>query len=149
MYVAITRARDRLYISHTQSRMLHGQVRYNLPSRFLEELPKQSVKILTPKPKDSIWSSHSRQINPSWGNTSLNTNDQAGRNSSSSSVLVSHTRAKDEHGFHVGQQVFHSKFGEGRIISFEGSGPDTKAQVNFARHGTKWLQLSIAKLTAI
>jgi DNA helicase-2/ATP-dependent DNA helicase PcrA len=37
MYVAITRARDRLYLSHTQSRMLHGQVRYNLPSRFLEE----------------------------------------------------------------------------------------------------------------
>jgi len=150
MYVAITRARDRLYISHTQSRMLHGQVRYNLPSRFLDELPKQSIKILTPKQKDSLWSSHSRQVNPSWGNTSLYGNDQGSRNATSaSSILVSNTKSKDDHGFHVGQQVFHSKFGEGRIISFEGSGLDTKAQVNFARHGTKWLQLSIAKLTGI
>ena len=66
-----------------------------------------------------------------------------------SSVLVSHTRAKDEHGFHVGQNVFHSKFGEGRIINFEGNGTDTKVQVGFARHGTKWLQLSIAKLSKI
>jgi DNA helicase-2/ATP-dependent DNA helicase PcrA len=67
----------------------------------------------------------------------------------SSSVLVSDTRPKNEHGFYIGQNVFHSKFGEGRIISFEGNAPDTKAQVSFARHGTKWLQLNIAKLTAV
>ncbi len=148
MYVAITRARDRLYISHTQSRMLHGQVRYNLPSRFLDELPKENIKLLTPKQKDSVWSSHSRQVNPSWGNASLG-DDRRSTSSSGSSVLVSHTKAKDEHGFHTGQNVFHSKFGEGRIINFEGNGIDTKVQVNFARHGTKWLQLSIAKLSAI
>ncbi len=149
MYVAITRARDRLYISHTQSRMLHGQVRYNLPSRFLEELPKESIKILVPKQKDSLWSSHSRQVNPSWGNASLGEDRLPTYSTKASSVLVANTKSTNEHGFHIGQQVFHSKFGEGRIISFEGSGTDTKAQVNFSRHGPKWLALSVAKLTAI
>ncbi|MDD3380348.1 MAG: 3'-5' exonuclease, partial [Rugosibacter sp.] len=49
MYVAITRARQRLYLSIAQSRMLHGQTRYNIPSRFLDEIPKELMKWLTPK----------------------------------------------------------------------------------------------------
>ena len=66
MYVAITRARERLYISFTQSRMLHGQTRYNLRSRFLEELPEGSLKWLTPKADAGArWGGRSE--NPSWG----------------------------------------------------------------------------------
>ena len=148
MYVAITRARDRLYISHTQSRMLHGQVRYNLPSRFLGELPPESVKVLVTKQRESSWFNQPKTLNPSWGNASLS-DERAAHSHSSSAVLVSSKKAHDEHGFYIGQNVFHSKFGEGRIISFEGQGLQAKAQVQFARHGTKWLQLSIAKLTAI
>ncbi len=53
MYVAITRARRRLYLSHTQSRMLHGQVRYNLPSRFLDELPEQVLLNLNRRSESS------------------------------------------------------------------------------------------------
>jgi DNA helicase II / ATP-dependent DNA helicase PcrA len=49
MYVAITRARKRLYMSLSQTRMLHGQTRYNLKSRFLEELPEAALKWITPK----------------------------------------------------------------------------------------------------
>ena len=49
MYVAITRARKRLYLSHSQTRMLHGQTRYNLKSRFLDELPEECLKWMTPK----------------------------------------------------------------------------------------------------
>lgn len=148
MYVAITRARDRLYISHTQSRMLHGQVRYNLPSRFLGELPPESVKVLVTKQREGSWFNQPKTLNPSWGNASLS-DDRPAHSHSSSAVLVSNKKAHDEHGFYIGQNVFHSKFGEGRIISFEGQGLQAKAQVQFARHGTKWLQLSIAKLTAI
>ena len=48
-YVAITRARHRLYLSHAQTRMLHGQTRYNIPSRFLEEIPQPLLKWLTPR----------------------------------------------------------------------------------------------------
>ncbi|MFZ4760942.1 MAG: 3'-5' exonuclease, partial [Burkholderiaceae bacterium] len=49
MYVAITRARRRLYLTFAQSRMLHGQTRYNVRSRFLEELPEEALKWLTPR----------------------------------------------------------------------------------------------------
>ena len=49
MYVAITRARKRLYLSHSQTRMLHGQTRFNLKSRFFDELPEECLKYLTPK----------------------------------------------------------------------------------------------------
>ncbi|MBZ0126339.1 MAG: UvrD-helicase domain-containing protein, partial [Rhodocyclaceae bacterium] len=49
MYVAVTRARQRLYISHAQTRMLHGQTRYNLPSRFFDEIPEELLKWLTPR----------------------------------------------------------------------------------------------------
>src|SRR5690606_37204855 len=49
MYVAITRARERLYLTLAQSRMLHGQTRYALRSRFLEEIPEQHVKWLSPR----------------------------------------------------------------------------------------------------
>jgi DNA helicase-2/ATP-dependent DNA helicase PcrA len=46
-------------------------------------------------------------------------------------------------------QVFHTKFGEGKLLTLEGTGDDAKAQVNFPRHGIKWLALSVAKLTPI
>src|SRR5690606_3546146 len=49
MYVAITRARERLYLSYSQTRMLHGQTRYGMKSRFIDELPAGSLKWLTPR----------------------------------------------------------------------------------------------------
>ena len=58
--------------------------------------------------------------------------------------------AKDNgHGLRQGQSVFHTKFGEGVVLTLEGVGADARAQVNFGRHGTKWLALAIAKLTPI
>jgi DNA helicase-2/ATP-dependent DNA helicase PcrA len=53
------------------------------------------------------------------------------------------------HGIRAGMQVFHSKFGEGRVLTVEGQGDDARAQVSFSRHGTKWLALSVAKLTPV
>ena len=53
------------------------------------------------------------------------------------------------HGLRVGMKVFHNKFGEGAVLALEGSGDDARAQVQFGRHGTKWLALSVAKLTPI
>ena len=58
-------------------------------------------------------------------------------------------QAKSEGGFRVGQSVFHNKFGEGVVLTLEGAGPDARIQVNFGRHGSKWLMLSVAKLTPI
>jgi DNA helicase-2/ATP-dependent DNA helicase PcrA len=53
------------------------------------------------------------------------------------------------HGLRVGLTVFHVKFGEGKVLALEGSGLDARAQVSFGRHGTKWLALSVAKLTVV
>jgi DNA helicase-2/ATP-dependent DNA helicase PcrA len=53
------------------------------------------------------------------------------------------------HGLRAGINVFHTKFGEGKVLAIEGTGDDARAQVNFPRHGTKWLALSVAKLTVV
>jgi DNA helicase-2/ATP-dependent DNA helicase PcrA len=53
------------------------------------------------------------------------------------------------HGLKAGLKVFHAKFGEGRIKVIEGAGDDARAQVDFPRHGIKWLALSVAKLTVV
>ena len=58
-------------------------------------------------------------------------------------------QSKTEGGFRVGQSLFHTKFGEGVVLTLEGAGPDARIQINFGRHGTKWLMLSVAKLTPI
>jgi DNA helicase-2/ATP-dependent DNA helicase PcrA len=172
MYVAITRAKERLYLSHTQSRMLHGQVRYNMPSRFLEELPSDSLKWLTPKVKDARWGSstggHGGRAGSTWqdgytrqrefgsndffdsGNERERPARQIGRvGSASTSVTRMASPPRGNYPFTIGQNVFHTKFGEGRVTGLEGNDADARAQVNFKRHGVKWLQLSIAKLAAI
>ena len=164
MYVAITRAKERLYLSHTQSRMLHGQVRYNMPSRFLEELPSDSLKWLTPKAKDARWGGSTRS-GSTWqdgytrqreyesndffdsGSERPRTAKRVGSASMEVKRLASPPRG--DYPFRIGQNVFHTKFGEGRVTGLEGVDADARAQVNFKRHGVKWLQLSIAKLAAI
>ena len=52
-------------------------------------------------------------------------------------------------GLKSGMEVFHAKFGEGKVLMIEGSGDDARAQINFTRHGVKWLALSVAKLTVV
>ena len=58
-------------------------------------------------------------------------------------------KAAPSHGLRAGIAVFHTKFGEGKVLAIEGTGDDARAQVNFPRHGTKWLALSVAKLTVV
>ena len=164
MYVAITRAKERLYLSHTQSRMLHGQVRYNMPSRFLEELPEESLKWLTPKAKDARWGGQSRSGN-TWqdgytrqreyeSNDFFDSGSERPRpakriGSASTEVRRMAAPPRGDYPFTIGQNVFHTKFGEGKVTGLEGQDADARAQVSFKRHGVKWLQLSIAKLAAI
>jgi DNA helicase-2/ATP-dependent DNA helicase PcrA len=165
MYVAITRAKERLYLSHTQSRMLHGQVRYNMPSRFLEELPSDSLKWLTPKARDARWGGGSSRSGSTWqdgytrqreyeSNDFFDSGSERQRpakrvGSASMEVKRLASPPRGNYPFTIGQNVFHTKFGEGRVTGLEGVDADARAQVNFKRHGIKWLQLSIAKLAAI
>jgi DNA helicase-2/ATP-dependent DNA helicase PcrA len=155
MYVAITRARQRLYICFSQTRMLHGQTRYNVKSRFLAELPEAALKWLTPQ-NQGFGSGFAKEYQSAWERGSgLKSMVGAGRSDkpaySAAPMPTSMVKKVDhEHGgLRVGKGVFHTKFGEGVLITLEGKGQDARAQVNFGRHGMKWLALSIAKLTPI
>lgn len=157
MYVAITRARQRLYLSHSQTRMLHGQTRYNLKSRFFDELPEECLKLLTPKrqPVRGSWGqgggSHGGGYGGHSGGSSSSypsASTSAGSATYGSGAPVAR-KTEPEHGLRLGMQVFHNKFGEGTVLTLEGAGDDARAQINFPRHGTKWLALSVAKLTPV
>jgi DNA helicase-2/ATP-dependent DNA helicase PcrA len=148
MYVAITRARRRLYLSFSATRMLHGQTRYHVKSRFFDELPEAHLKWLTPK-NQGFGSGYAREYQQAWARgTGLGSIVGAGRVESPAAPAYV-PKAPPSHGLRTGQSVFHNKFGEGVVLTLEGQGEDARAQINFGRHGAKWLQLSIAKLTPI
>ncbi|WP_395026970.1 UvrD-helicase domain-containing protein [Comamonas odontotermitis] len=152
MYVAITRARKRLYLSTSQTRMLHGTTRYNVRSRFLDELPEEALKWLTPK--HSGFGSGMGSLAFASGSGRARGADSGSWNAESSMSMwgkspVPAQKAEPAHGIKVGIQVFHNKFGEGKVLAVEGTGDDARAQVHFPRHGTKWLALSVAKLTVV
>jgi DNA helicase-2/ATP-dependent DNA helicase PcrA len=158
MYVAITRARKRLYLSHSQTRMLHGQTRYNVKSRFFDELPEGALKWLTPKNQGftpSAFGYGGGYASTRGGGGSYSGGSGYGGGSSSrdkdtfASPPVPPQKTAPSHGLRSGMQVFHNKFGEGTVTALEGTGDDARAQVKFARHGVKWLALSVAKLTPI
>ena len=113
MYVAVTRARKRLYLTHAQTRMLHGQTRYCVPSAFLEELPEELLRKVGHTPAYVVQpSSRRREPDEAAG---LRQQNEAG-------------------GFRVGQNVQHAKFGLGVIVAAEGRGGDARVQVNFGRN---------------
>ncbi|WP_295628154.1 UvrD-helicase domain-containing protein [uncultured Nitrosomonas sp.] len=134
MYVAMTRARRRLYLSFAQSRMLHGQTRYNIASRFLDEIPQSCLKWLQSTPRNLNTSYYSNSINQTATNVL-----RASPNIQSRSISS---------GWRIGQNVMHAKFGAGVIVNCEGCGSDARVQVNFDRVGMKWLLLEYAKLMA-
>ena len=167
MYVAITRARKRLYLSLSQTRMLHGQTRYNIKSRFLDELPEETLKWLSPK--NAGFGSgfntaagfgtgygqtgRGQQAGNSYGSGATNYGAARAHSAGATTTYGSGTVPKQAqtpaHGIQAGMQVFHAKFGEGAVITVEGAGDDARAQVKFGRHGIKWLALSVAKLTPV
>lgn len=147
MYVAITRARKRLYLSHSQTRMLHGQTRYNVKSRFFDELPEASLKWITPKQQGFGSYAPNSGAGSAYGSSARG--PFGAKSEAFASPPVPVQKAAPSHGLRAGINVFHTKFGEGKVLAIEGTGDDARAQVSFPRHGTKWLALSVAKLTVV
>jgi DNA helicase-2/ATP-dependent DNA helicase PcrA len=123
-YVAVTRAMEKLYITHAESRRLHGTDTFNPPSRFLREIPKELVDEIRPRAQTNI---------------PYNRKD------------FSETKIEfeEEIGIALGQKVIHKKFGEGIVLNYEGSGESARVQVNFDAAGTKWLVMAYANLQKI
>jgi DNA helicase-2/ATP-dependent DNA helicase PcrA len=123
-YVGITRAREKLVVSHAESRRMHGTEMLARPSRFLGEMPAALIDEVRPRV---------HVTRPLY----------AGRPSEVSSSLEESLPVK------LGQRVNHPSFGEGVVISAEGSGAHTRLQVNFEGAGSKWLVAAYANLTPL
>ena len=136
-YVAITRARQRLYLTFAQTRMLHGQTRYSLPSRFLEEIPEGLKKWLTPR------FARQSQKPAAVFEAPLRKNEAFFPKRETAFAST-----RDSGGFRIGQNVTHPKFGAGVIVDAEGDATDARVQVNFGKQGVKWLAVAVAKLQA-
>jgi ATP-dependent DNA helicase UvrD/PcrA len=145
MYVAITRARRRLYLSYAGSRMLHGQPRYGIVSRFVEEIPAPLCKWLVLPEKQFALGGGATGWSSGGGRAPRADPD---RYRTQPQRATFERERPDEQPFTIGQNVRHAKFGEGVVIDFEGRGLDARVQVRFASEGTKWLALQYAKLTA-
>ncbi|MFT0850020.1 UvrD-helicase domain-containing protein [Achromobacter sp. F4_2707] len=148
MYVAITRARERLYLTLAQSRMLHGQTRYALRSRFLDEIPEEHLKWLSPRETSHIAAAGTA----AWGGAF-----RRGRGFSAGASSVAPMPARSvttgvtvgNQQFRIGTGVRHARFGEGTVISLSGAGTDAQAQVQFRDVGLKTLALGVARLEII
>ena len=148
MYVAVTRAKRRLYISHAQSRMLHGQVRYGIRSRFVDEIPEALCKMLAPR--QSFF--NAPKISSGYGGYGTYGRGRfESKPAANVALQESAPRTKWQAAkfpFSIGQNVAHAKFGQGVILGCEGNGADARVQVKFRDTGVKWLALEYAKLTA-
>ena len=119
---------------------MHGQTRYNIPSRFLKEIPENLLKFLHPvqEPADTGRLSGEK----SYRTGALISNSKPRMKGSASGILDS-----DNSKWSIGQNVLHAKFGEGIIVNCEGGVSDGRVQVKFSQYGIKWLSLEYAKLT--
>ncbi len=118
-YVGITRAREQLYLTHAESRRLYGKDNYPSPSRFLREIPPESLQEIRMR---------------------ANVSRPVATNPTSSSFT--HKTSQ----YRLGQSVRHEKFGEGVVLQTEGEGEQERVQINFRNTGIKWLMLAYAKL---
>jgi DNA helicase-2/ATP-dependent DNA helicase PcrA len=127
-YVGITRAMQKLYLCHAESRRLHGEENRSRPSRFLREIPRelrQDVRIRGQIMSATQWA----------GAASPDTHDMI-RGQQGEAGLV----------LRLGQRVRHPKFGEGVVLNSEGSGSNARVQINFDAEGGKWLVAAYARL---
>jgi len=148
-YVGITRAKEKLFLTHAWSRNLHGSTQYNPPSRFLDEIPGELLQregsvdsgadegrgSYRPRPEENgakkiEWTKNSV---PRYRRQGEPVGDLTGANA----------------GLKVGDDVAHPSFGEGVIVNIRGSGESAEATIEFADHGKKHLALAWAPLRKI
>lgn len=130
-YVGITRAKNKLYLSHAESRRMHGDVNLCRPSRFIKEVPSELVEEV--RLKTTI-----NRTMPAMGQNGKNFGKSFTKNAEVPQTEIS-----------LGQRVAHGKFGEGVVLNYEGQGNNARVQVNFDAVGSKWLVLSYAKLEVL
>ena len=125
----MTRAKERLYISHAEIRRMHGSEQVCHPSQFLKEIPSECL--IEIRPRAGI-------RRPAYA---VRPASSPGRSSAFQESTIG--------GLSLGQRVQHPRFGEGTILSFDGDGSRARVEVNFEDEGSKWLMVAYAKLEAL
>jgi DNA helicase-2/ATP-dependent DNA helicase PcrA len=125
MYVGVTRARERLYLTHAWSRTLFGTSSYNPPSRFLGEIPSELVRAIE------------EDASVIGGATPI------------SSIRAAVEGRREPVAVAAGDTVLHDKWGEGVVLTVSGAGTDAEATVRFEDAGEKRLLLAYAPLTRV
>ena len=136
-YVGMTRAEQRLVLTHADRRTLWGGVAYNPPSRFLEEIPEELVvrrgSVVAPTPTRSMTARASGGDDrraPRRGSAGIDEVDLGA-------------------GFRPGDTVLHARFGRGRVVEVAPAGDDHEVSVEFEEVGMKHLMLAYAALVRI
>ena len=154
-YVGITRARERLFVSHAWSRMLWGATQYNPPSRFLDEIPSELVSVVDPGGRTPGRASLRSSYRSDGGGRreGFVPSSEAGRDRIVDQAMRAGQRpastGAERLGLRIGDDVRHVKFGEGVILGIEGSGDKAEAIVRFSEFGEKRLLLSWSPLERI
>lgn len=124
-YVGMTRAMQKLVLTYAEQRRIYGQELFHKVSRFISEIPADTLHEVRLQTKVEKPESFSRFNN-----------------------AASH-EAFEQTGYSLGQRVRHPKFGEGTVLNYEGTGPQSRVQINFDNVGSKWLVVSYARLDPV
>ena len=157
-YVGITRARERLMLTHAWSRMLHGQTQYNPPSRFIDEIPSELLVDAEGSRKSGGRRDGSGGAGGTdWLGAPRRTNDRdaepggrvfgGGTGGGSTRSAGESTSGAHELGLRAGDDVVHRAWGDGVVLAVHGDGDRAEAVVRFASKGEKRLLLAWAPLT--
>lgn len=139
-YVAITRAKKQLYITHAVERMLYGRTNYNNVSRFIKELPEENVDNQEEK-------GSARVIFNSYTGPSQNANDIQKQIIERRKAMQSQSRERID--FSIGMRVKHNIFGEGTVLSVTAMSNDTLLEIAFDKVGTKKIMANFAKIELV
>ena len=145
MYVALTRAKKRLFLSSAQARRLHGQVRYHQQSRFLEEIPEECLKKLSLNNVNR----HNRNVNYSSYHSSANQNYGLKSSNVQLNTLPIKNSGENYNCLKIGQSVRHQRFGDGVVVALQGSGSEASVHIKFKGDDLRCLSLAVAKLEKI
>ncbi|MFN8923731.1 MAG: ATP-dependent helicase [Sphingobacteriia bacterium] len=149
-YVAVTRAEERLALTHARSRFRFGSLTHPEPSRFLDEVDEQYVKrsqLPTERPDSpAIPRPEARgtgRIIPTSRIEQIPPRKQAEQ---AAATIPGDFKASDLEKLAVGQAVVHNRFGSGRVVELDGEGSGRRAIIHFKVGGKKTLILKYAKL---
>ena len=142
-YVGITRAKERLILTHASERRLYGYPQANLLSRFVTEIPEEAMEMVD----GNVLSAHIVRERPKWNPGPLH----PARKDTNDGSALSQSSPKPEAGdrYYKGAVVKHAKFGIGTVQRSEGAGDDRKISVSFPGHGVKTLAVKYANLETV